>query len=130
MVGPSVGTEKTSAVNRAARRDRRVDIEIGPPAHNILNTDCSLWLASFEWSLSAADLLESAMSRFVRGIRSNSDSGSIMSPPSPLTTSESGVFGTHTGGAGSFMTEIPHRPACASSCESRVCRYAEPQSSQ
>src|SRR6516225_11536498 len=44
----TVGTAKTSAVNRAARRDRRVDIEIGPPAHNILNTDSSVWLASFE----------------------------------------------------------------------------------
>jgi len=34
MVGFSVGTAKTSPVNKA-HRDRRVEIEIHPPAHNI-----------------------------------------------------------------------------------------------
>jgi len=34
MDGPSVGTAKASPVNRA-QCDRRGDIEIDPPAHNI-----------------------------------------------------------------------------------------------
>jgi hypothetical protein len=34
MVGPSVGTAKASPVN-SAQCDRRVHIEIDPPAHNI-----------------------------------------------------------------------------------------------
>jgi hypothetical protein len=34
MVGPSVGTAKARPVNRA-QRDKRVDIEIDAPAHNI-----------------------------------------------------------------------------------------------
>src|SRR5215469_9182278 len=50
MVGPSGGTAKVSPVNRA-QRDRHVDIEIDPLAHNILKPIPLAW-AAFKFSTS------------------------------------------------------------------------------